>query len=81
MKKYPDFLDFETDEIMYGIGAPYVGIGVYTLDKKFSWPDRECTLKDEYEAWVKWITDQGYEVPEEYKNAYTEPTAATKERE
>jgi hypothetical protein len=73
MKKYPDYSEFNPDEIIYGCHAPYVGMGVYTFDRKFSWPDKECTIKDEYDAWVKWLTDQGYEVPEEYKDAYVHP--------
>lgn len=72
MKKYPSYSDFRSDEIMYGIGAPYVGIGIYTYDKKFSWPDSQGTMKDEYDSWVKWLTEQGYEIPKEYENAYYE---------
>ena len=70
---YPSYAEFDVDNIMYGLGAPYVGIGVYTLDKKFSWPDRECTTKEEYDSWVKWLTDQGYAIPEKYKDAYFQP--------
>lgn len=84
MKKYPSYSDFSADEIMYGIGAPYVGIGIYTLDKKFSWPDPQGTMKNEYEAWIKWLSDQGYEVPTEYVNAYYDyktETPPTKEQD
>jgi hypothetical protein len=70
MKKYPHYSEFDVDKIIYGVGAPCVGIGVYTLDKKFSWPDLECTTKEEYQSWVKWLAEQGYAVPKEYENAY-----------
>lgn len=70
VKKYPLWTDFDVDSIIYGIRAPFVGIGVYTYDKKFSWPDSQGTTKQEYDSWVKHITEQGYEVPEEYKDAY-----------
>lgn len=70
MKKYPSWTDFPTDDIMYGIGAPLVGIGIYTFDKKFSWPDREGTTKKEYERWVKHLESQGYEIPADYQDAH-----------
>jgi len=72
VKKYPSWQDFKSDDIMYGVGAPFVGIGVYTFDRKFSWPDRQGTRKDEYEGWVNWLEAQGYEIPKEYENAYVE---------
>lgn len=72
MKEYPQWQDFESNDIMYGVGAPLVGIGVYTLDKKFSWPDREGTLKREYEAWVKHLSEQGYSIPKGYENAFVD---------
>lgn len=70
MKEYPQWQDFDIDEVMYGIGAPFVGIGVYTFDRKFSWPDASGTRKEEYESWVKHITEQGYTIPKGYENAY-----------
>lgn len=70
LKKYPAYSDFHIDEIMYGLGAPFVGIGIYTLDKKFSWPDRDGTTKAEYDSWVRHLTENGYEVPENYRDAY-----------
>jgi len=67
---YPSWRDFDIDQITYGLGAPVVGIGIYTLDKKFSWPDRECTFQTEYLNWKQWLEDQGYEMPFEYRNAF-----------
>lgn len=72
MKKYPDYSDFPIEQIIYGLGAPFVGIGVYTLDRKFSWPDREGTTKEECDAWVKHLEENGYFIPKEYFNAYFE---------
>lgn len=69
---YPDWEDFNIEFLCYGLGAPFVGIGVYTLDKKYSWPDREGTSKKEYERWVKHLNDNGYAVPTNYFNAYAE---------
>lgn len=74
MKKYPDWTDFEQDQVIYGVSAPFVGIGVYTLDRKYSWPDRECTTKKEYEAWAWHLQNEGYEIPEKYKEAYVTKT-------
>jgi hypothetical protein len=74
MKKYPDWTEFPIEETGYGLGAPFVGIGVYTLAGKFSWPDPEGTMKKEYEAWVKHLADNGYEVPEGYLDAYVKET-------
>ncbi|MEN0060312.1 MAG: hypothetical protein AAGB31_15845, partial [Bdellovibrio sp.] len=68
--KYPDWEDLPVEQIMYGLGAPLVGIGVYTLDKKLSWPDPEGTTKEEYDRWAERIAELGYEVPEKYLNAY-----------
>lgn len=70
MKKYPHYTDFPIDEIMYGLGAPFVGIGIYTLDKKFSWPDREVTRESEYLAWENNLNKNGYDIPIEYKDAF-----------
>lgn len=72
MKLYPKYTDFKIEDICYGVGAPRVGCGTYTIDRKFSWPDRECTMKDEYMRWKWHLEDSGYEVPEEYLNAYVE---------
>lgn len=74
MKEYPHWTEFNEEQIMYGLGAPFVGIGVYTLDRKFSWPDREGTSKKEYESWAKHLKDNGYEIPNDYKDAYFKPT-------
>jgi hypothetical protein len=73
--RYPSWTDFHIDKVCYGLGAPFVGIGIYTLDKKFSWPDREGTKKDEYNNWAEHLKSSGYEVPEEYINAYFTPAA------
>ena len=67
---YPDWSDFQIGETCYGVGAPIVGCGVYTIDRKFSWPDRECTSKKEYIAWEQHLTENSYEIPEKYKDAY-----------
>ena len=72
MKQYPSYESFDINDIVYGLNAPHVGIGVYTKDRKFSWPDRECTTKAEYDKWVKHIESEGYEVPEAYKNAFVQ---------
>lgn len=72
MQEYPQWQDFDIDKVIYGVGAPFVGIGVYTLDKKFSWPDASCTLKSEYDSWVKHITEQGYSIPKGYENAFVD---------
>ena len=69
-KQYPEWTDFDVDSIMYGLGAPFVGMGVYTLDKKFSWPDPECTSENEYRGWESHLLKQGYEIPERYKDAF-----------
>ena len=69
-KKYPHWTDFKAEETIYGVSAPFVGIGVYTLDRKYSWPDRDGTTKDEYDNWVRHLNENGYEVPEECFNAY-----------
>ncbi|HEY9705654.1 MAG TPA: hypothetical protein V6C58_24660 [Allocoleopsis sp.] len=65
-KPYPEYDDFPIDEIMYGVHAPFVGIGVYTLDRKFSWPDPECTTRKEFLSWKAHIESQGYVVPSKY---------------
>lgn len=70
MKKYPDWTDFPIESIFYGVGAPFVGIGIYTRDLRFSWPDREGTSKKEYFNWVEHLKKYGYRVPRKYKNAY-----------
>lgn len=71
LKKYPlPYKDFSIEDIIYGTNAPFVGIGVFTVDRKYSWPDREGTTKQEYEEWITHLTENGYEVPEEYKNAH-----------
>jgi len=73
-KKYPDpYRDFGPDQIGYGSCAPVVGFGTFTRDKEFSWPDRQCTTKSEYEKWAKHLRDTGYDVPEKYLNAYVTP--------
>lgn len=69
-KPYPKWTDFPIDDVMYGLGAPFVGIGIYTWGKKFSWPDPEGTTKEEYDNWVKHLESEGYDVPEEYRDAY-----------
>lgn len=79
MRKYPDWTDFDIQKIHYGVGAPFVGIGIYTQDLEFSWPDREGTMKREYEAWVKHLTAHDYEIPEKYLNAYVEEKLDTKD--
>lgn len=75
MKPYPLWTDFPIDQIIYGVCAPYVGCGLYTCDKKFSWPDRECTTKSEYEKWVNHLKENGFEVPHSYKDAYVKECA------
>ena len=70
--KYTNWTDFDIEEIGYGLGAPLVGCGTYTSNKKYSWPDRQCTMKKEYDRWVQHLHDNGFEVPEEYLNAYVE---------
>lgn len=70
VKRYPRWTDFSIDVVCYGIGAPFVGIGVYTINKEFSWPDREGTMKKEYDRWVSHLKECGYEIPEEYVDAY-----------
>lgn len=72
MKKYPEWTDFQIDETCYGLGAPFVGIGIYTVDKKFSWPDRDGTTKKEYDSWVSHLLANGYDIPDGYINAYAE---------
>jgi len=67
MKQYPSWTDFEIGETLYGVAAPYCGCGVYTLDHKFSWPDMSCVMDYELERWQKHLTEEGYEIPEEYK--------------
>lgn len=79
MKKYPDWTDFNVEDVVYGVGAPLVGIGVYTIDKLYSWPDPQCTTEKEYRAWESKLIELGYEIPEKYKDAFVKPTA-TKER-
>jgi len=64
--KYPNWTDFDINEICYGISAPIVGIGVYTLDRKFSWPDMEGVTDVEYQNWVNHLKQNGYEIPSEY---------------
>jgi hypothetical protein len=82
MNKYPKYTDFPIENIIYGVGAPRVGCGIYTIDRKFSWPDRECTMKDEYFRWKEHLEDTGYDIPEEYLNAYVEfsPVKTTEEK-
>lgn len=70
MKPYPKYTDFKIDDIIYGCHAPLVGMGVYTLDRKFSWPDLECTIYEEYKRWEEHLLNCGYEIPEEYKDAH-----------
>jgi hypothetical protein len=65
-KTYPSWEDFPISEISYGLGAPFVGIGVFTTDRKFSWPDPESTTDSEFESWVKHLEDNGYKVPDKY---------------
>lgn len=72
MKIYPHWSSFPIDTIIYGVSAPYVGCGVYTVDGKYSWPDRDCTTKSEYERWANHLKENGYEIPNEYLNAYIE---------
>jgi len=67
---YPEWTDFNIDDIVYGVGAPLVGIGVYTFDKKFSWPDPQGTTEKEYRRWEAKLKELGYEVPENYKDAF-----------
>ena len=68
--KYPHWTDFDIDDVFYGVGAPLVGIGIYTANRKFSWPDSEGTTKREYELWAKHLKQNGYDVPEEYINHF-----------
>lgn len=68
-RPYPKWGDFPVEKIMYGLGAPYVGIGIYTMDGEFSWPDREGTMKREYDAWVAHLKAHDYDIPEEYLDA------------
>lgn len=72
MKEYPNYTDFDIDDVIYGVSAPFVGIGVYTTDRKFSWPDLEGTTRKEYDSWVKHLNEHGYSVPEKYLNAFVE---------
>lgn len=64
-KKYPDWADFDADKIGYGLARG--GIGVYTYDGKYFWPDEEGTMPEEWQAWFKRLESQGYEIPERYK--------------
>ncbi len=73
--EYPDWTEFNIEFVVYGVGAPFVGIGVYTYDKKYSWPDPEGTTKEEYQNWLNHITKQGYLIPEKYLNAYVKEGA------
>lgn len=70
MNEYPDWTDFDIDSLVYGTGAPLVGIGVYTYDKKYSWPDPEGTTEVEYKAWEGKLKELGYSVPSKYKDAF-----------
>lgn len=65
---YPHYSDFPVDSIGYGLAGG--GIGVYTLDGRFRWPDKESTSREEYEYWFRKLAEQGYEVPKEYQEAY-----------
>lgn len=70
MSKYPHWTDFDVEQIAYGVGAPLVGIGIYTIDKLYSWPDPEGTTEKEYRAWEAKLIELGYDIPEKYKNAF-----------
>lgn len=73
-RPYPRWTDFPIEQIHYGT-APLIGIGVYTRNLEFSWPDREGTMKREYDAWVAHLKAHDYEVPDEYVDAYVTPKA------
>jgi hypothetical protein len=65
-KQYPEWTDFPVEQTLYGVHAPFCGIGIYTLNRKFSWPDMEGCSEQELKDWRDWLEVQGYEVPKKY---------------
>lgn len=68
MKKYPSMHDYGHSQLIWGWTE--FGIGVYTCDLNFFWPDPTGYTRAEYDRWVAWIHKNGYEVPEAYRNCY-----------
>lgn len=73
-KKYPKFTDFRRSQIFYGVTE--FGVGIYTSDEKFFWPERGISKRD-YEKWAAKLEADGYEFPENYRNYYLPPDAPT----
>ena len=68
LKKYPSIADYNWNELQWGLTE--FGIGVYTHDSKFFWPDLTDYSKAEYEKWTTWLITKGYAIPEEYKLSF-----------
>lgn len=68
-KKYPHWSDYHIEEIIYGFN-PLCGIGIYTMDGQFAWPDRHSTTENEYKSWVEHLKTTGYRLPVRYRNAF-----------
>ncbi len=65
LKKYPSWAEFDSNSIGYGFAAG--GIGVYTYDRKYFWPDPECSTEGELDAFREKLTKAGYEIPNQYR--------------
>lgn len=68
LKKHPQLTDYCSYQLQYGFTE--YGIGLYTTDLKFFWPELTGMSEREYNSWTTRLEELGYDIPEGYKDCY-----------